>query len=73
MGGGTSLKHIQCSDNRGACRYVYGVQGYTVQCIKKLTIAENCKPLLSFIPAFTRLLFTADCLYVKRKPIALYR
>ena len=26
--GGASLKHIQCSDNRGVCRYVYGVQGY---------------------------------------------
>ena len=24
----TSIKHIQCSDNRGACRYCYGVRGY---------------------------------------------
>ena len=24
----TSVKHMQCSDNRGACRYVYGVQEY---------------------------------------------
>ena len=21
-------RHMQCSDNRGVCRYVYGVQGY---------------------------------------------
>ena len=25
---GISIKHMQCSDNRDVCRYVYGVQGY---------------------------------------------